>query len=161
MSDFDSHSTQQSLPKRHKAPMKTPQIYCVLCLVWALVVMIYVIVLELATKHDDVMGVRGSSTRANRFSVLSFVRTGIAIIHTPLITAVLASTIPCQIAATAATHEPRDDKFYDADAVDLSDGVSQLFFSQTAHGQDWFAGWKLQLQAGVGKRSRSYGSISR
>jgi len=58
------------------------------------VVAAYIFVLEYAYRNYDFLGIRGTLRRARNFEILTFVRTGLAIIHVPVITAALASTIP-------------------------------------------------------------------
>ena len=68
--------------------------YTFLVLAWALIITAYLAVLDHAVNDPDFMGPHGSPDRTFRFDVLSFIRTGFAVVHLPLLTAVLAATVP-------------------------------------------------------------------
>ena len=68
--------------------------YTGLILGWALAISAYIAVLDRAVNHPTFMGPKGSESRNVNFQVLSFVRTGFAVIHVPLMTTVLAATVP-------------------------------------------------------------------
>ena len=68
--------------------------YTMLISCWAVIVLTYITLLELAVQGHDLMGAKGSSYRARKFDVLAFFRRGLATIHVPIVVAVLASTVP-------------------------------------------------------------------
>ena len=68
--------------------------YTGLILCWAVAISAYIAVLDRAVNHPTFMGPKGSGSRNANFQVLSFVRTGFAVIHVPLMTTVLAATVP-------------------------------------------------------------------
>ena len=68
--------------------------YTGLVLCWAVAISAYIAVLDRAVNHPTFMGPKGSESRNVNFEVLSFVRTGFAVIHVPLMTTVLAATVP-------------------------------------------------------------------
>ena len=68
--------------------------YTSLILCWAIAISAYVAVLDHAVNHPDFMGPKGSESRSVSFQILSFVRTGFAVIHLPLMTTVLSATVP-------------------------------------------------------------------
>ena len=68
--------------------------YTGLVLCWAAAISAYIAVLDRAVNHPTFMGPKGSESRNVNFQVLSFVRTGFAVIHVPLMTTVLAATVP-------------------------------------------------------------------
>lgn len=68
--------------------------YTGLIVFWAVAVSAYIAVLDRAVRHPAFMGDKGSETRNVNFQVLSFVRTGFAVVHVPLMTTVLAATVP-------------------------------------------------------------------
>ena len=68
--------------------------YTGLVLCWAVAISAYIAVLDRAVNHPTFMGPKGSESRNVNFQVLSFVRTGFAVIHVPLMTTVLAATVP-------------------------------------------------------------------
>ena len=68
--------------------------YTGLILCWAVAISAYIAVLDRAVNHPTFMGPKGSESRNVNFQVLSFVRTGLAVIHVPLMTTVLAATVP-------------------------------------------------------------------
>ena len=68
--------------------------YTGLILCWAVAISAYIAVLDRAVNRPTFMGRKGSESRNVNFQVLSFVRTGFAVIHVPLMTTVLAATVP-------------------------------------------------------------------
>lgn len=68
--------------------------YTGLIVCWAVAISAYIAVLDRAVNHSTFMGAKGSESRNVNFQVLSFVRTGFAVIHVPLMTTVLAATVP-------------------------------------------------------------------
>lgn len=68
--------------------------YTALILCWAIAITVYIAVLDRTVNDSAFLGTRGSKSRNVRVQVLAFVRTGFAIIHLPLMTTVLASTVP-------------------------------------------------------------------
>src|ERR1700761_9662709 len=62
--------------------------------VWAILVSVYIIILEHTVQSNEFLGSRGSPSRERNFQILSFFRTGFAVVHVPIMTAVLAATIP-------------------------------------------------------------------
>ena len=68
--------------------------YTGLILSWAVAISAYIAVLDRAVNDPTFMGPKGSESRNVNFQVLSFVRTGFAVIHVPLMTTVLAATVP-------------------------------------------------------------------
>lgn len=68
--------------------------YTGLIVCWAVAISAYIAVLDRAVNHSTFMGPKGSESRNVNFQVLSFIRTGFAVIHVPLMTTVLAATVP-------------------------------------------------------------------
>lgn len=68
--------------------------YTCLILCWAVALSAYIAVLDRAVNHPTFMGPKGSGSRIVSFQILAFVRTGFAVIHLPLMTTVLAATVP-------------------------------------------------------------------
>ncbi len=68
--------------------------YTILIICWGVAISAYIAVLDRAVNHPTFMGPKGSGSRNISFQVLSFVRTGFAVIHLPLMTTVLAATVP-------------------------------------------------------------------
>ena len=68
--------------------------YTVLILCWAVAISAYIAVLNRAVNHPAFIGPKGSESRNANPQVLSFVRTGFAVVHLPLSTTVLAATVP-------------------------------------------------------------------
>jgi hypothetical protein len=68
--------------------------YTALILSWAIAIIAYIAVLDRAVNEPAFMGPKGSKSRNLRFQVLSFVRTGFAVVHLPVMTTVLAATVP-------------------------------------------------------------------
>ena len=106
--------------------------YTSLVLCWAVAISAYVAVLDRAVNHPDFMGPKGSERRSVNFQILSFVRTGFAVIHLPLMTTVLAATVPYWTMAKfdrysapgTATPQPT----VAVDNVNRSTRVAQLFY---------------------------------
>ena len=106
--------------------------YTSLVLCWAVAILAYIAVLDRAVNHPDFMGPKGSERRSVNFQVLLFVRTGFAVIHLPLMTTVLAATVPYWTMAKfdrysapgTATPQPT----VAIDNVDRSTRVAQLFY---------------------------------
>ncbi len=75
---------------------------------------------------------KGSESRNANFQVLSFVRAGFAVVHLPLITTVLAATVPfwtmtkfdCHSVSQTATPQPVNQ----IDDMERSTRVTQLFY---------------------------------
>lgn len=67
--------------------------YTILVVCYAIVIATYVVVIDHAANNPGFLGKQGKSHNIN-FEVLSFIRTGFAVIHLPLLTAVLAATVP-------------------------------------------------------------------
>src|SRR5271154_2322632 len=55
--------------------------YPLLLFIWMTVVAAYIFVLEYAYRNYDFLGIRGTLRRALNFEILTFFRTGLAIIH--------------------------------------------------------------------------------
>lgn len=68
--------------------------YTILIVAWAVIISIYIAILDHAANDSGFLGAKGSASRNLRLEILAFVRTGFAVVHLPLVTAVLASTIP-------------------------------------------------------------------
>ena len=68
--------------------------YPALIICWAIVIAVYIIVLDRAVNDPAFLGPKGSEKRNYYFQILSFVRTGLAMVHMPLMTTVLAATVP-------------------------------------------------------------------
>ena len=68
--------------------------YTALILCWALAILAYVAVVERAVNDPSFMGPQDSRRRNVGIQVLSFLRTGFAVVHIPLMTTVLAATVP-------------------------------------------------------------------
>ena len=68
--------------------------YTGLILCWAVAISAYIAVLDRGVNHPTFMGPKGSESRNVNFQILSFVRTGFAVVHVPLMTTVLAATVP-------------------------------------------------------------------
>ncbi|KAL9065482.1 MAG: hypothetical protein Q9161_008187 [Pseudevernia consocians] len=106
--------------------------YTSLIICWAAAISAYIAVLDRAVNHPSFMGPKGSDSRNIRFQVLAFVRTGFAIIHLPLMTAVLAATVPYwtmakrdpRLASETNPSRPTDE----ADGLERPTRVSQLFY---------------------------------
>ena len=82
--------------------------YTGLILCWAVAISAYIAVLDRAVNHPTFMGSKGSESRNVNFQVLSFVRTGFAVIHVPLMTTVLAATVPYWTMAKFDRHSVPD-----------------------------------------------------
>ena len=106
--------------------------YTILIICWAVAISVYITVLDRAVNHPSFMGPKGSESRNLRFQVLSFVRTGFAIVHLPLLTAVLAATVPYwtmvkhdrRFAPETNTSRPTDE----VDELERPTRISQLFY---------------------------------
>lgn len=94
---------RQRTPKKPTEPKKVVEHansyrryaeYTALILCWAVAIVVYIAVLDRAVNEPTFMGPKGSKSRNVNFQVLSFVRTGFAVIHLPLMTTVLAATVP-------------------------------------------------------------------
>ena len=68
--------------------------YTILIVCYAIVIAVYVVVIDRAVNDPDFLGQQGSKSHNTNFEILSFIRTGFAVIHLPLLTAVLAATVP-------------------------------------------------------------------
>ncbi|KAL8789713.1 MAG: hypothetical protein Q9195_006710 [Heterodermia aff. obscurata] len=68
--------------------------YTALILCWALAILAYIAVVEHAVNNPSFMGPQDSRGRNVGIQILSFLRTGFAVIHIPLMTTVLAATVP-------------------------------------------------------------------
>ena len=117
--------------------------YTVLILCWAVAIAAYVIVLDRAVNDNDFVGARGSKWRNINFEVLSFIRTGFAVIHLPLMTTVLAATIPYWTMAKSDRSVPETAPLQPttvSDNLDRSTTVTQLFYLAD---KSWagFIGW--------------------
>lgn len=110
---------------------RVPQ-YVIFILVWAMIVVAYVIVLEKAVQKHDYLGPRGSQRRTRSFDVLAFFRTGFASIHIPVIVSVLASTVPYWTTVDPSdgigTETPLAPSHNTINGVDLNCSVTQLFY---------------------------------
>ena len=106
--------------------------YTILIIFWAVAISVYIAILDRAVNHPSFMGPKGSDSRNTRFQVLSFVRTGLATIHLPLMTAVLAATVPfwtmaksdLRLAPETNVSRPIDE----VDELERPTQVSQLFY---------------------------------
>lgn len=106
--------------------------YTILALCWAVAISAYIAVLDRAVNDPTFMGAKGSGSRNVNFQVLSFVRTGFAVIHVPLMTTVLAATVPYWTMAKfdrhfipeTATPEPSNP----LDGKERPTRVAQLFY---------------------------------
>ena len=90
-------------PNTHRKPKKVVENannyrryeeYTILVVCWGFAISAYVAVLDRAVNHPTFMGPKGSGSRNVSFQVLSFVRTGLAVIHLPLMTTVLDAKVP-------------------------------------------------------------------
>ena len=106
--------------------------YTGLIVFWAVAISAYIAVLDRAVHHPTFMGPKGSESRNVSFQVLSFVRTGFAVVHVPLMTTVLAATVPYWTMAKfdrrsvpeSATSQPSDTP----EEIQRPTRVSQLFY---------------------------------
>ena len=106
--------------------------YTGLILCWAIAISVYIAVLDRAVNHPSFMGPKGSESRNINFQVLSFVRTGFAVVHVPLMTTVLAATVPYWTMAKFDRHSVPETAT--PQPIDASDDkgrptrVAQLFY---------------------------------
>ena len=106
--------------------------YTCLILCWAVALSAYIAVLDRAVNHPAFMGLKGSGSRNVNFQILAFVRTGFAVIHLPLMTTVLAATVPYwtmtkfdrySTPETATTQPPNE-----SNDMERPTRVTQLFY---------------------------------
>ena len=128
-------------PNTHRKPKKVVENannyrryeeYTILIVCWGVAISAYVAVLDRAVNHPTFMGPKGSGSRNVSFQVLSFVRTGLAVIHLPLMTTVLAATVPYWTMAKLDRHSvPETATPTPTDAsnnMERPTGVTQLFY---------------------------------
>ena len=105
--------------------------YTALILCWALAILAYVAVVEHAVNDPSFMGPQDSGRRNVGIQVLSFLRTGFAVIHIPLMTTVLAATVPYWTMAKSERDldpdTPSRQPTAASDGPTSSIGVAQLF----------------------------------
>ena len=101
-----AHANRHRRPQHPEFPRKPKQVvenantyrryreYTALILCWALAILAYVAVVEHAVSHPSFMGPQDSRRRNVGIQVLSFLRTRFAVVHLPLMTTVLAATVP-------------------------------------------------------------------
>ena len=127
--------------------------YTILIVCWGVAISAYIAILDRAVNHPTFMGPKGSGSRNVSFQILSFVRTGFAVVHLPLVTTVLAATVPYwtmtkldrHSVPETATPPPTEA----SDDMGRPTGVTQLFYlaDKTWSGLiGWFTtltyGWK-------------------
>ena len=137
--------------------------YTVLIVCYAIIIAVYIIVIDRAANDSSFLGKRGSRKRSLNFQVLSFIRTGFAVVHLPILTAVLAATVPYWTMAkadrptpeTTALQGSKDASEHAEQSVDQRTRVTQLFYLAD---RTWagLVGWITTFIYGWNERAFSY-----
>jgi len=114
--------------------------YTILIVIYAIVIAAYIIIIDRAVNDPSFLGKQGFKAHNVNFQILSFIRTAFAVIHLPILTAVLAATIPYWTMAkpdrstpeTAALRPTKDEPIQKEQGseqhLEQSTRVTQLFY---------------------------------
>ena len=132
--------------------------YTILIVCYAILIAAYVIAIDHVTNHPDYLG-EDPQTHNHNFEILSFIQTGFTVIHLPLLTGVLAATIPYWTMAKPhrvpqETGGPLDVK-NTSNQLEQRTRVTQLFYLAD---RTWagLIGWTTALIFGWKDRAFSY-----